>query len=589
VERYDFNYFKKEASTMSFQPITSGQTLSGSLSSEGSLGYQIQVAANHKLVIRLDGPDDADFDLYVKYNSPVTRWDYDFKRISRYADEELTIGPTQSGSYFILVYAYRGEGQFSLSADIVSEELVLVPGQQIAGAIENTKGACYFRIPMDAGQRLMIDLNGPLAADFDLYLRFGQRPTNVNYDQRSCSGSSIEKIEVAATQQGDYFGMVYSYHGMGPFTLAAGSGRQPSLLIITSKDNLEHKYGSATFLRINEKITAYAQSVVATGKEVLTVFVDESDSLAPYDLDPVDPQDASAIKDLLDQLDRKLNADHFLIVGGHEIIPFHVIPNPCGDDGDTVVYSDNPYASRDLDILISERALTRLPDDAATDGTFFIGLLDQVAQRVQGPSVQAFGLSAKVWEGASNCVYQEIVSGDSVKLSPPATNREINSDWINEKAYYYFNLHGSEETANWYGQEGVSYPVAFGPNNLNNGSVEDAVVCCEACYGANIIGKSCDSALSLSFLDQKVACFVGSTKIAYGPSEPPCTDADLIVIKFIARVKEGLPFGEAFLKAKEDFARESISMHGYLDKTEEKTLLEFVIFADPLAKMEVHS
>jgi hypothetical protein len=45
---------------------------------------------------------------------------------------------------------------------------------------------------------------------------------------------------------------------------------------------------------------------------------------------------------------------------------------------------------------------------------------------------------------------------------------------------------------------------------------------------------------------------------------------------------EGIPFGEAFVKAKEDFARESIRMKGYLDKTDEKTLLEFVIFADPL-------
>ena len=342
-------------------------------------------------------------------------------------------------------------------------------------------------------------------------------------------------------------------------------------------------------MRFHEKINAYDQSVSATGKEVLTVLVDDADSLAPYGLSPVDPNNASAIKELLEQLDRKVNVDNYLIVGGHEIIPFHVLPNPCGDDGDTVVYSDNPYASRDADVLIPERALTRLPDDAATDSTFFINLLDHVAHQAQGPTALTFGLSAKVWKRASTRVYDEIESDDAVRLSPPVTNDEINNDWIDNKAYYYFNLHGSEETANWYGQEGMRYPVALIPDNLSNISGENAVVCCEACYGANIIDKRADEALSLTFLDKKAACFVGSTKIAYGPSEPPCTDADLIVIKFFARVKEGLPFGEAFLRAKADFARESIGMHGYLDKTEEKTLLEFVIFADPLAKMEVNA
>lgn len=573
---------------MSFQPIISGQTVSGSLDAEGSAGYQIQAAANQKLVIRLDGPDDADFDLYVKHGAPASSGDYDFKRITRYADETLSIGPTQAGLYFIFIQAFRGEGQFSLVAEIIAEEVVLMPGQQVAGEIEDSHGVRFFRIPMDAGRRLVLDLNGPVTADFDLYLRFGKPPTNVQYDQCSRGGSSKEKIELEGTEAGDYFAMVYSYSGIGPFTMGAGTGRQPGLLILTSNKNLVNKYGAETTFEIHAKIDAYAQSVSATGKEVLTVWVDDADSLAPFDLGPVDPNDASAIKALLDQLDRKVQVDNFLIVGGHAIIPFHVLPNPCGDDGDTVVYSDNPYASRDTDVLIPERALTRLPDDAATDGDFFINLLGRVAQPAQEPTARNFGLSAKVWKGASNRVFDEIEPDDEVRLCPPVTSNEISNAWIDHKTHYYFNLHGSEETANWYGQEGMQYPVAFIPDNLSNVSVANAVVCCEACYGANIIDKRADEALSLTFLDKKAACFVGSTKIAYGPAEPPCTDADLIVIKFFARVKEGLPFGEAFFRAKADFARESIAMHGYLDKTEEKTLLEFVIFADPLAKMEVN-
>ncbi len=103
---------------------------------------------------------------------------------------------------------------------------------------------------------------------------------------------------------------------------------------------------------------------------------------------------------------------------------------------------------------------------------------------------------------------------------------------------------------------------------------------------ANIINKSVDEAISLKFLEKKAACFVGSTKIAYGPSSPPSTDADLIVLKFYEHIKKGLTFGEAFLRAKQDFAVETIRTNGYLDETGKKTLLEYVMFADPLLKLE---
>ncbi|MDL1974009.1 MAG: hypothetical protein LWX55_04350 [Deltaproteobacteria bacterium] len=207
--------------------------------------------------------------------------------------------------------------------------------------------------------------------------------------------------------------------------------------------------------------------------------------------------------------------------------------------------------------------------------------------RIRKVKELSFGYSAKVWKNASEKVYDTVRCDDEeLKLSPPVLGSELQVDWINKRGYFYFNLHGSEESRNWYGQEAWSYPIAFSPENLTDSNVENAVVCCEACYGANIIDKSVDQAISLKFLSKKAACFVGSTKIAYGLSSPPCTDADLIVLKFFERIKEGLTFGDAFLRAKQDFARESINMTGYLDKTDEKTLLEFVMFADPILKLE---
>jgi len=321
------------------------------------------------------------------------------------------------------------------------------------------------------------------------------------------------------------------------------------------------------------------------GSSATLIYVDDAGCLSPYGLTPVDPENAGQIKGLIDDLDKKIRPSNFLILGGHTIIPFHKIPNPCADD-DAIVYSDNPYASRDDDILIPERSLGRLPDDNSNDPAFFVALLESIASRVKKAKKYSFGYSAKVWRRASESVYDGIEHGEGLKLSPPVLKNDIQLDWIKQKGFFYFNLHGSEETRNWYGDDGSGFPVAFSPENIANADVENSIVCTEACYGANIIDKSVDEAISLKFLEKKSACFVGSTEIAYGPSGPPNTDADLIVLKFYKRIKEGLTFGEAFLRAKQDFAAESISINGYLDKTDEKTLLEFVMYADPQLKVE---
>ena len=360
----------------------------------------------------------------------------------------------------------------------------------------------------------------------------------------------------------------------------------PSALIISSKGQLIDKYGEDAFNQIEQKINGYIQALSNVGFTGYLIYVDDENCLSPYELNPVDPKDATKIKELIDDLDKKLVPNNFLILGGHSIIPFHIIDNPCGDDGDTQVYSDNPYTSRDEDILIPERALGRLPDDSSTNASFLIYLLEAITSRIKRAKKSSFGISAKVWRWASESVYDAIKSGQELKLSPPVLSNNLQIDWINDKGYFYFNVHGSEETPNWYGQEDLRYPVAFSPDNLANANVENAVICTEACYGANIINKSVDEAISLKFLEKKAACFVGSTKIAYGPLSPPSTDADLIVLKFYEHIKEGLTFGEAFIRAKQDFALETIRMYGYLDATGKKTLLEFVMFADPLLKLE---
>jgi hypothetical protein len=109
------------------------------------------------------------------------------------------------------------------------------------------------------------------------------------------------------------------------------------------------------------------------------------------------------------------------------------------------------------------------------------------------------------------------------------------------------------------------------------------LVLSEACYGANILEKQYEEAISLKCLDSGTDTFVGSTCIAYGSVTPPLIAADYLANMFWQKVLEGLPAGYALMQAKLSLAEEMIKIQGFLDGEDQKTLLSFVLYGDPLA------
>ncbi|PKP55273.1 MAG: hypothetical protein CVT89_08955, partial [Candidatus Altiarchaeales archaeon HGW-Altiarchaeales-2] len=269
------------------------------------------------------------------------------------------------------------------------------------------------------------------------------------------------------------------------------------------------------------------------------------------------------IKKFIDNIDNTEKVNSFLIVGGDDVIPFFKLKNPAGDDGDEIVYSDNPYASKDNDYFIPERCLGRIPD--GNNAEFLISILENFIGVKKDRRKGKFGYTAFEWIKASKEVYKAI-NGRTLKISPPVKSNNVETKWLNKKKFFYFNLHGSEETKYWYGQKGENYPVAFSPENLNDVNCNNAVIFSEACYGANIINKSASDAISLKFLERKAICVVASTKIAYGPSEPPSTDADLLGKLFFKNVINKESFGIALMKAKQNFVVESSKKGNKKDK-----------------------
>jgi hypothetical protein len=158
----------------------------------------------------------------------------------------------------------------------------------------------------------------------------------------------------------------------------------------------------------------------------------------------------------------------------------------------------------------------------------------------------------------------------------------------------YFNLHGLEDAVEWYGQRdpnetgleatGLDYPVALRPQDIVNGGRAPQVVFSEACYGAHILGKTIEEALALKFLHSGSQAVVGSTCTAYGSVSIPLIAADYLGQSFWNFLRRGLPAGEALRRSKIALAHEMHSRQGYLDGEDQKTLISFVLYGDPLAQ-----
>lgn len=340
------------------------------------------------------------------------------------------------------------------------------------------------------------------------------------------------------------------------------------MLIVSSKQGLQSETGS------EKDIARAVRHYIAEHKDITTKFI-YYDKPNKYSSKGVH-KNARSIRDFISKIEEKWGIiDFLLLLGGDRIVPFFRLDNPC-DDSDAKVLSDNPYASRDEDYLIPERACARIPDNK--DAGFMIAQLRKKFEIYR----RSFGISTKTWKQASKEVYRHIGDTRSMKTSPPVDHTKFKKTWLRNKDYLYFNLHGAKKSEYWYGQDGNQYPRALGPDAVDHAT---GFVAAECCYGAYIVRKSDKTALALKFLAETgIHGFSGSTTIAYGPVKPPSGEADLLTRYLFQYLKQGLTTGESFRNAKQDFARKMLRQQGFLDEDDQKTLLQFVLYGDPTVK-----
>jgi hypothetical protein len=409
-----------------------------------------------------------------------------------------------------------------------------------------------------------------------------------------------------------------------PAPPTARAGRRPAEVLLAWEGGLRTHFGADGLTQVTAALQDMAQAAERHGITGRVVYLDRS----PYpELPPPDPRDPQAIKSFLDGLDRRLKEEgldfHYLsLVGGDALLPLAPLPNPS-EDTDEVVPSDNLYASRDPTYLIPERAVGRLLDEGAGQLGPFLEQIGRCTARRRGehrptyppgclgnlttwlesifPTRQSkvvlrrrFGLAAQVWAAASQALLNLLPGQEPLHLCPPDYRDRIPADWLADVPLAYFNLHGAADSPHWYGQRDLStpgtgplMPIAFSPDKIPAGHVDGIVVYSEACYGAHAAGKDRTSSLAQRFVAEGALGMVGSTVISYGVSVPPLTDADLLGQLFWKALLQGQRLGDALLQAKVEFTREVYRRQGYLDGDDMKTLLEFVLYGDPLSALAV--
>ena len=273
---------------------------------------------------------------------------------------------------------------------------------------------------------------------------------------------------------------------------------------------------------------------------------------------------------------------YLFIIGSSSVIPSAVWKNEaCDSNSDKDVSGDLCYSTLNLKSPFAgmKYNFSRTIRTGRLPNCDFARYFENLKNGSGKPGeIKTFGLSAKVWQKETCDIYSHITSGNTVLTSPEYTKDNVGSVLPADANLFLYNLHGSNQTEYWYGQQGESYPEAVSPETFGAIS-KPYFLAVEACYGAAYEGRGSSKSVLLNSLSGRCISFLGSSRIAFGASEAPGSCADIISDFWLQKVRSGMSAGDSL-----EAARETL-MNG--DKSPEtiKTLAEFSLYGDPSVRM----
>ena len=403
-----------------------------------------------------------------------------------------------------------------------------------------------------------------------------------------------------------------------PVIEATGDDGQAHVLL-GHRAALVRRFGTAGWHAIDERIQRLCRVLRQQGMFVVAGYIDAPGGLAMLDILPPAPiaPEAMAIRDAVREMAaqlqlRGLELTTLVLIGGDQCIPFHRLQNPIPDD-EPQILSDNPYACDDAGYLLPQRIVARLPEGDSDDPQLLIGMLESMAHyhakaqhqgqsgfdlatllRIRSTPAQrlAVGVAADAWREPSQLVLRNLHADAKLFTSPPLTAQNFAARTLAGREVVYINLHGAAGMPHFYGQSASGWgaasalPIAISPNQLTRNVVAGAIIISEACYGAELAGRTIHNSVPLKALSEGALAFVGSTVNAYGSAAAPLLGADLLFERMTRYLADGMPIGMALHFARLEFAQVMYDRQGFLDDVDMKTLIEFILLGDPWAAVK---
>jgi tetratricopeptide (TPR) repeat protein len=406
--------------------------------------------------------------------------------------------------------------------------------------------------------------------------------------------------------------------------VAAG---RPCLIAVTVRRAVIGRYGLEGLERLERRLAAVRRELNLLGLTFEIALVDDAASMAEFELPAVKYQRQDEIRSVIQALARQVfngpraparRADGaVLLIGGDDVVPHFRLPNPADDD-DAEILTDNPYGTApNGSCFVPSLPIGRIVDGYGGNMSMLLRQLDNLVEarrealiqpigrglvRVGRVALGALGLGrarpaalacvAADREAVGALVVGALPPSGMIKSCPPVDPGSFDLRWLAEYRCQYYDVSGTPDGDRWYGRpardpENGAWqaPVAFSADNLAEAHLRSPVIFTTAGYAARFAAESSGSSLALRFLADGAAALVGASASTYGATAPPLAGADLLASLFWRSCQEGYPVGEALRLAQSSFAQIELERQGYLDGDDQKTLLEFGVYGDPLFRV----
>jgi hypothetical protein len=372
-------------------------------------------------------------------------------------------------------------------------------------------------------------------------------------------------------------------------------------LSVTIGKRLVAKYGAAGSKSIDAAIRAWSAAATPLGFKTIHLPLDDANAMARYKVRPLRGAVTPVkVKRVIDALFAALHPDYLVLIGSGDVIPFFEVTNPSSrQDDEPTLLTDNPYAcstkfraAKRRSYLVPDRVVGRIPDiPGATDPRALIDYLTHAARWTSRPVAAyrgAYAVCCDSWKRAGHDAMRKIgESAAALMISPPATDAGAAARRRLRARLHMIKCHGADLDVRFYGQKGASYPEILKSRTLGGRIRRGTVVGAMCCFGAQVFAPDDPAALlpgeapiAATYLRRGAAGFAGATSTAWvGFADMQCID--WIVTGYLKNVLEGCSLGRAVLDSKQSFFDYLGNQGRGPDRTEEKSLLHFILLGDP--------